>query len=126
MLATSEPTNAKCGARIFRRIGTSVGTTSRAGAKTARISATRAAKIGSNIAKISGTIEGIGLRKFGTMRGISTMISSTTLGGAIGAGELGGPATILLIRGGGGAAQLGFHWTTLSLCRRIQRTSIMG
>src|SRR5262245_360075 len=104
MLGTSEPTNARCSAKIFRNIGTSAGTTSRAGSNTARTSATKGAKIGSNIGKTSGTTALIGLRKFGTTPGTSTMISSTTLGGAIGVGELGGPATILLTRGGGGAA----------------------
>src|SRR4030095_15754116 len=98
----------------------------RAGQKTARTFATSGAKIGSNFAKTSGTIARIGPRKFGIMRRISTMMSSTTRGGANGAGELGGPATILLTRGGGGAAQVGTHWRTLFLCRRIQRTSITG
>src|SRR6266480_6448498 len=109
MLGTSEPTNAKCVATISRRIGTSAGTISKAAAKTARTFGTRDARIGSNIAKTSGIIALTALRKFGTMRGTSTMMSSTMLGGVIGAGEPAGPATILLTRGGGGAARVGIH-----------------
>src|SRR4029434_4126166 len=109
MLGTSEPTNVKWVATISRRIATSAGTISKAAAKTARIFATRGARIGSNIAKTSGITALIGLRKFGTMRGISTVIFSTTSSGVIGAGEDIGLATILLTRGGGGATQVGIH-----------------
>src|SRR4029434_3085699 len=109
MLGTSDPTNVKWVATISRRIAPSAGTTAKAAAKTARIFVTRGARIGSNIAKTSGITALIGQRKFGTMRGIFTMIFSTTSGGVIGAGEHIGPATILLTRGGGGAMQVGIH-----------------
>src|SRR5690349_3153654 len=110
MLGTSEPTNVRCAATTSRRIEINAGTISRADAKTARTSATKGARIGSNIAKTFGITALIGLKKFGTMRGISTTTFSMTPGGAIGVGELsGGPVIILLTPGGGGAIQAGVH-----------------
>src|SRR5581483_2951711 len=125
MLGTSEPSNARDHAKISAKAETSAGITSKADAKIGRNSATKRGKIGSNIAKIFGITALIVPRKFGIMREISTMTSSTTPGGVLGVGEPGGPGSILRTRGGGGAARVGIPLAPLSQFPRSQVTPIM-